>query len=94
MVKLLKKLLRCPADTDLITVCDPAQVRRIATGLSRYAKEAHQLGLTVFGGAGSGQLRFNDGGNGGLVVAELDGLFDGGDGASYEDDDGLLRGEH
>jgi len=28
------------------------------------------------------------------VVAELDGLFDGGDGASYEDDDGLLRGEH
>ncbi|QET79830.1 hypothetical protein [Aeromonas veronii] len=73
---------------------DPAQVRRIATGLSRYAKEAHQLGLTVFGGAGSGQLRFDDGGNGGLVVAELDGLFDGGDGASYEDDDGLLRGEY
>lgn len=26
---------------------------------------------------GSGQLRFNDGGNGGLVAAELDGLFDG-----------------
>lgn len=72
---------------------DPAQVRRIAKGLSRYAKEASALGMTVFGGAGSGSLRFDDGGNGPLVVADLDGNFDGGDGAADTSVDGLLRGE-
>ncbi|MEL7595399.1 hypothetical protein AADX40_15500 [Aeromonas veronii] len=73
---------------------DPAQVRRIARGLSRYATEARALGLEVFGGAGFGQLRFDDGGEGKLVVADLDGLFNGGDGASGPKDDGLIRGEY
>ncbi len=73
---------------------DPAQVRRIAKGLSRYAKEAKALGMEVFGGSGFGQLRFDDGGPGKLIVADLDGLFDGGDGGSRPGDDGLLRGEY
>jgi len=34
-------------------------------------------------------LRFNDGGNGPLVVADLDGKFNGSDGASARDSDGL-----
>jgi hypothetical protein len=73
---------------------DPAEVARIARGMSRYARQAQALGLCVFGGAGSGSLRFDDGGRGALVVADIDGLFDGGDGASNEDAEGLLRGEY
>lgn len=73
---------------------DPKQVRRIAKGLSRYAKDAKALGMEVFGGSGFGQLRFNDGSSEGkLIVADLDGLFDGGDGASRPKGDGLMRGE-
>lgn len=81
-------------DECLAAGLDPAQVRRIAKGLSRYAKEAKSLGVEVFGGSGFGQLRFDDGGDGKLIVAELDGLFDGGDGASGPRDDGLMRGEY
>lgn len=73
---------------------DPKEVRRIAKGLTRYAKQAEELGLTVFGGTGSGTLRFDDGGNGLLIVAELDGRFDGGDGSDDEDENGLRRGEY
>lgn len=72
---------------------DPREVARIARGLSRYAKEADALGLCVFGGSGSGGLRFEDHQGGALVVAHLDGTFDGGDGAESRDADGLLRGE-
>ncbi|HAT2715827.1 TPA: hypothetical protein I8303_004637 [Aeromonas hydrophila] len=72
---------------------DPAQVRRIAKGLSRYAKEAQALGLTVFGGSGLGSLRVDDGGDGQLIVAYLDGWFDGGAGNSRHDAAELLRGE-
>lgn len=69
---------------------DPAEVARIARGLSRYAKPAQSLGVQVFGGGGGGQLRFCDGGSGDLILADLDG----GDGASSHDADGLLRGEY
>lgn len=72
---------------------DPAQVRRIAKGLSRYAKEAQALGLIVFGGSGQGSLRVDDGGDGQLIVAYLDGWIDGGAGDSRTDAAGLLRGE-
>ncbi|MDU4254589.1 hypothetical protein [Pseudomonas sp.] len=72
---------------------DPAEIARIARGLSRYAKEAQRLGLCVFGGSGSGSLRYDDYPRGNLIVADLDGIFDGGDGASCPDSDGLLRGE-
>lgn len=72
---------------------NPLDVKRIAQGLSRYAKEAQKLGIQVFGGSGSGDLRFDDGGDGKLILADLDGDFDGGDGATSESDDGLIRGE-
>lgn len=35
---------------------DPKEVKRIASGLSRYAKKAGKLGLKVFGGSGGGTL--------------------------------------
>lgn len=73
---------------------DPKEVDRIAKGLSRYGKQARELGLTVFGGSGNGTLRVSDdSGLGQLVVAQLDGNFDGGDGSETDSDDGLLRGE-
>jgi hypothetical protein len=72
---------------------DRKEIERIAAGLSRYAKQAAALGLTIFGGSGTGSLRYDDGGNGKLVVAELRGLFDGGDGGERSTDDGYLRGE-
>lgn len=72
---------------------DPKEVERIAKGISRYAKQAQKLGLEVFGG-GTGDLRqHNNGRRPGLIVASLDGCFNGGDGACKEDEDGLLRGE-
>lgn len=72
---------------------DAEEVERIARGLSRYAKQAEALGLQIFGGTGSGTLRFNDGGPGRLIVAQIDGDFDGGDGGSSTSSDGLERGE-
>jgi hypothetical protein len=58
---------------------DPKRVASIARRLSRAAKEAHVLGLKVFGGSGSGTLRVFGRGTSGNV-ADLDGHFDGGDG--------------
>lgn len=73
---------------------DPAEVERIARGLSRYARQAEKLGITIFGGS-SGTLRFADrlDNDGDLILASLDGTYDGGDGAYRPDTDGLLRGE-
>ena len=68
---------------------DENEVGRIAKGLSRYARAADRLGLTIFGGSGEGTLRTSDD----LVVAFLDGQFDGGDGAIMSDDNGLEWGE-
>lgn len=72
---------------------DPEAVRRIARALSRAARDAHALGLTVFGGMGSGTLRGLNLGDGALILAELDGRFDGGDGGDHQDAHGLWRGE-
>ncbi|GLF10542.1 hypothetical protein [Pseudomonas aeruginosa] len=72
---------------------DPAEVARIARGLSRYARVAERLGLVIFGGS-TGSLRFNDGGDGALILASLDGDYDGGDGACGPGADGLMRGEY
>jgi len=73
---------------------DTKEVKRIAAGISRYAKQAQKLGLEVFGGSGTGTLRINDNlAQCQLIVADLDGKFDGGDGATNEDESGLLRGE-
>ena len=77
---------------------DPKKVASIARRISRAAQEARALGITVFGGSGSGTLRWhaeysdrND--QGPIVLAELDGCFDGGDGSTHTDADGFLRGE-
>ena len=68
---------------------DAVVVESVARRLSRAVKDADRLGLRVFGGAGSGTLRLKD-----LVVAELGGMnWDGGDGATLEGSDGLMRGE-
>lgn len=72
---------------------DAKEVERIAKGLSRYAKQADALGMEIFGGSGSGTLRFDDGNLHKLIVADIDGFFDGGDGGSKPSEDGLSRGE-
>lgn len=78
---------------------DTKRVASIARRLSKAAKDASALGLTIFGGSGSGSLRWhdrysNDPREAPLVVAHLTGSnFDGGDGAEQADDFGLTRGE-
>jgi hypothetical protein len=61
----------------------------IAMRISRAAKEAEMLGLSVFGGSGCGSLRAA----GQVIVADLDGSYDGGDGGAQVGEDGLFRGE-
>lgn len=72
---------------------DPRQVARIARGLSRYAKELEAMGLQVFGGGTGGSIRGQGSTKGRLILAHLNGDFDGGDGAGHTDEDGLLRAE-
>jgi hypothetical protein len=72
---------------------DPGEVRKIARGLGRYALQAERLGLTAYG-ASTASLRFQDARDKPpLIVATLDGDWDGGDGATHLDEDGLRRGE-
>lgn len=70
---------------------DPEKIKRIAQRLSKCGKELKAMGLEVFGGSGAGTIRTMS--EGGLILADLDGNFDGGDGASRIDSEGLLRGE-
>ena len=74
---------------------DPKKVESIARRLKRISGEMQALGVVLFGGGGTGSLRFDEGnGKGRLVLAELGGhSFDGGDGCAMRDDSGLLRGE-
>jgi hypothetical protein len=76
---------------------DEKKVSSIASRLSKVAREAGAMGITIFGGSGSGSLRFYNPADGitgrPLVIADLDGHFDGGDGACWEDEEGCLRGE-
>jgi len=72
---------------------DPKKVESISRRISRAARDANAMGMIIFGG-NSGDLRYDDGNGGYLIVASLDGRFDGGDGGACHDDLGLLRGEH
>jgi hypothetical protein len=74
---------------------DRKMVESITRRLNRISREMQELGLVLFGGSGSGSLRFDDGsGKGRLVLARIVGdCFDGGDGGTMPDDSGLLRGE-
>ena len=58
---------------------DPKRVESIARRISKAATEAREMGIVVFGGAGTGVLR-KMGGGCQNNVADLDGRFDGGDG--------------
>jgi hypothetical protein len=71
-------------------------IERISKGLSRYGRQAEKLGITIFGGSGTGTLRIHDANEvegRALVLANIDGDYDGGDGSEREDEDGLIRGE-
>jgi len=73
---------------------DIKKIASIARRLSKAAKEASDMGITVFGGSGTGSLRFRESEDKkALILAYIDGDVDGGDGACLEDEDGLLRGE-
>lgn len=73
---------------------DPDVVERLSRRLSKAAREAEAMGLTVFGGTGRGTLRYRPRGDDRcLIVSDLHGDFDGGDGGTAPDEDGLLRGE-
>lgn len=74
---------------------DPKKIASIARRLERAAVEAQELGITIFGGSGGGSLRIHVEGleERPLILAEMDGHFDGGDGACREDAHGLIRGE-
>jgi len=74
---------------------DIKRIKSIAMRISKAAREAEAMGVEIFGGSGSGELRFDDDSNmGKLKLAQLDGIFDGGDGADREWGDGYLRGEY
>lgn len=79
---------------------DPAKVARLARRLRKIARECEDLGITIFGGAHSGDLRAAEANklrrglsDRMLILASVPGPFDGGDGGSVPDEDGLLRGE-
>lgn len=77
---------------------DLKAITSIARRISRAAKEAQGMGVLVFGGGcgypGTWQLRFRDDDDkGSLILANLDGNFDGGDGGNEYHGDGLERGE-
>ena len=75
---------------------DPEIVRRLARRIERAALELQKIGVEVFGGSGHGSLRFDDRFSpalGSLILASLNGRWDGGDGGFSEAEDGLTRGE-
>lgn len=78
---------------------DPKKIARLAKRLRSVAAECEDLGITIFGGAHSGDLRCSDANKSRgltdrmLILASIPGPWDGGDGGAYEDEDGLLRGE-
>jgi hypothetical protein len=75
------------------TLDEIKKIASISRRISKAASEARKMGICVFGGTGSGSLRFTDDENKGqLVLADLEGNFDGGDGGNCFDD-GFERGE-
>lgn len=71
---------------------DPSRVDALAQKLSLLAMEAKRLGLTIFG-SGEGRLQ-QRGVEAPLIVARLDGPFDGGAGDPHRNSpDGLQRAE-
>ena len=71
--------------------CDKAgldyrEVKKLARNLESAAVALGEMGVTVFGNNGCGQLLFNEkNGRGDLIVARINGTFDGGDPGTDED---------
>lgn len=59
---------------------DPKAVTALARRLSRVGRDAQKMGLTIFGGSGSGTLRVTGEGGTRSIIADVDGSYDGGDG--------------
>lgn len=73
---------------------DSKKVESLARRFAALAKESHALGVYVFGGSGSGTIRPIRHNERPLILARITSSgFDGGDGATHTDEDGLLRGE-
>lgn len=70
---------------------DPAKVTDLARLASRAGVLAESMGLTIFG-SGEGRIQQRKADRP-LVLAYLDGNFDGGAGDARDAEDGLLRGE-
>ena len=82
------------AECEAVNV-DPKAIAKIAKRLERAALDARKLGLMVFGGTGHGTIRpiQTSVGQGQLILARMEGCWDGGDGGHRHGDDGLMRGE-
>jgi hypothetical protein len=73
---------------------DTKKVESLARRFAALAKESHALGVYVFGGSGSGTIRPIRHNERPLILASITSSgFDGGDGATRTDEDGLLHGE-
>lgn len=80
-------------DECLAAGLDYKAVRKLANDLSAIGRRARAMGITIFGNSGSGVLIGEDGDpiRGQLVLAEVDGMFDGGDNTPQFDEEGLQR---
>lgn len=77
----------------IVGVC-PDEIKRLAKRISSAAKALEKMGCGIFGGSGTGTIRWADcGEKGDIILAGLEGVFDGGDGATHVDEDGVERGE-
>ena len=74
---------------------DIDRIKSIARRIGKAAIEAEGLGIQLFGGCGRASLRFRDDhpSDTSLILAKIDGNWDGGAGDEKYDDEGLLRGE-
>lgn len=75
---------------------DIKRVKSVVRRLSSAMRDADRMGLFLFGGSGHGTLRKEMDGHpifSTLIIADIDGCVDGGDGAATFDDRGLQWGE-
>lgn len=72
---------------------DPKKIDSITARFERLCREADKIGVTIFCGS-SCSLRYNDGGEGDLILSHLCvSNADGGAGDCNEDEYGYIRGE-
>lgn len=74
---------------------DPVKVEKLVCMLSKAAKFADELNVEIFGGTTGALISALTGSSRGraLVLGYISGPFNGGDGAVYPDEHGLLRRE-